>query len=131
MRFLSRQSSPSRAAAYRIHLRLGALQQLEFLLESGVFIFLRSFFQPLQPLFDLSQIAHQQIELDILNVFSGSISPACGTDGSSTPAPREPVRPRCADARVSAVFQRFLADRANVYIFDRGVRKLSSVVKRG
>jgi len=36
---------------------------------SGVFIFLRSFSSRSSRLFDLSQIAHQQIELDILNVF--------------------------------------------------------------
>ena len=33
--------------------------------------------------------------------------------------------------RVSAVLQRLLPDRAHIHIFDRGVRKLLRVVKRG
>ena len=52
-------------------MRIGALQQLEFFFEFRRLHLLEIFFQALQPLFDLAEIADHQVELDILDVAQG------------------------------------------------------------
>ena len=114
------------------HLRLGALQQLEFFFEFRRLHLLEIFFQTLQPLFDLPQIADQQIEFHVLDV-AQRINLAHMRNRRIVKHAHH-MR-QCVDVAqmrgVGAVFQRFLPDRAHVDVFHRRMRQLLRVVERG
>ena len=112
-------------------MRLGALQQIKFFFQLGGAHLLQIFFHALQALFDLAEIADHQIELDILDV-AQRIDRADVGDGSVFKGANH-VGQRVDVAQVPDVgglFQSFLADGADVHVFDRSVGELLGVVER-
>ena len=118
---------------FGFELRLGALQQIEFFFEIRSAHFLQIFLHPLEPLLDLAEIADHEIEFDILDIAQADRSaPTCGMEGSSnartTWASASTLR-KVAD--VAALFERILADCANIHVFDGSMGQLLGIVERG
>jgi len=78
-RFPIQDGDPQRVL--RSQVRVGALEQVELFFEFRRLHLLQVFFQALQPLFDLAQIADHEVKLDILNIaqrIDGSDVRDCG-----------------------------------------------------
>jgi hypothetical protein len=91
-----------------------------------------SFFQALQPLFDLAQIADHEIEIDVLNVAQWIDRADMRNRVVLKRAQYVNERIHLAQvADVGSLFQRVLADGTYVHVFDRGVRELLRVIERG
>jgi len=109
----------------------GLDEQLVFFFQFGRLHLLQIFFQALQPLFDLAEVAHHQVELDVPDV-AQRIDRTHVRDRIVLECPQH-VDERIHLAQMTDVggfFQRVLADRAHVHIFDRGVRQFLGVIER-
>ena len=133
MRFLSSGViSISRSGFSVSRCALALMSKLVFFFEFGRSHLLQIFFQALETLFDLAEVADHQVEFDVLDVaqridradvrdgvvFKGAQHVGEGVDLAQV-------------ADVGGLLQRFLADGADVDVLDGGVGELLGVVEGG
>src|SRR2546422_739623 len=113
-------------------MRLSALEQFVFFFQFGRAQFLEIFFQALKTLFDLAEVTDHQVEFDILDIAQG-IDRAnvrdCGVVEGADDVRKLIHVAQMSD--VAAFFQSFLADCADVDVFNRGVGELLRIEKCG
>ena len=111
-------------------MRLGALQQIEFFFQLGGLLLLQIFFQPLQPLFDLAQVADDEVEIHVLDI-AQRIDAAHVRNGGIVKGAHH-VRQRIHAAQAGGeggLFQRLFADGGHVHVFHRGMNGFFWVVE--
>ncbi len=111
---------------------VGAFEQLELFLKLRRLHLFQIFFQPLQPLLNLAQIADHEIELDILDVAQGVNFAHMGycriVEGANHVGQRVDL---AQVAKVSRLLQCFLANGADIDVFDRRMSQLLGIVESG
>ena len=111
---------------------VGALEQFEFFFQFRRLHLLQIFFQALETFFDLAEIADHEIELDVLDVAQGIDLRHERNRGIFENADHVGERVDLTQmADVGGLFQRVLADSADVDVFDGGVGQFLGVVERG
>ena len=118
--------------AFRFEMRLGRFHKLKFFFQVRRAHLLEIFFQAFQAFFDLPKIANHQIEFHILDVTQW-VDRADMRNAriiESTHNVRQRIHvPQTSE--VGCLFQGFLANRANVNVFDGGMRKFFRLINCG